>query len=111
MLAMGHNLIPSLFTADAEVIETASVLLLFAAVYQISDGMQAVSIGALRGIADVKVPMYICTFCYLVLNLPFSYLVAVKFGMGISGIWLGFIIGLGTVAAIMITRWKMKTKS
>lgn len=110
ILALGSKVIPLLFTTDDEVIGIASTLLLFAAVYQIPDGMQSISLGALRGIADVKMPMYICSFCYLAVNLPFSYLVAVKMGMGINGIWLGFIIGLGTVSAIMITRWRRKTR-
>lgn len=109
-MAIGSKFLPTLFTNDTEVLEIASLLLLFAAVYQIPDGLQSISIGALRGIADVRMPMYVCSFCYLAVNLPFSYLVAVKMGVGITGIWMGFIIGLGAVATIMIIRWHLKTK-
>lgn len=110
IMAIGSKFLPTLFTNDTEVLEIASLLLLFAAVYQIPDGLQSISIGALRGIADVRMPMYVCSFCYLAVNLPFSYLVAVKMGVGITGIWMGFIIGLGAVATIMIIRWHLKTK-
>lgn len=104
------TLVPHLFSTDPVVLKMASVLLIFAAIYQIPDGMQAITIGALRGIADVKSPMWTCIIGYIFINLPFSYLVAVKMGVGITGIWMGFIIGLATVATIAILRWRYKIR-
>lgn len=105
-----RNFIPYVFTTDAEVIAMSGFLLIFAAIYQIPDGTQAVAIGALRGIADVRVPMLTCSFSYMLLNLPFSYLVAVKMNVGIQGIWMGFILGLSTLSVVMVARWRKLTK-
>lgn len=105
-----RNFVPHMFTNDEEVIAMSAMLLILAAIYQIPDGLQAVTMGVLRGIADVKVPMYTCSFCYILLNLPFSYIVAVKMGIGITGIWWGFILGLSTLSAIVVIRWRKRSK-
>jgi MATE family multidrug resistance protein len=98
-----RNSLPSIYISDIEVIKTASTLLIVAAFFQISDGLQAVGLGILRGILDVKIPMIITFFIYWLLGIPVGYLLGFTFKMGVAGIWLGLLLGL-TLAAIIFTR-------
>jgi len=99
-----RNLIPTFFTSNAEVIAITSQLLVFAALYQLSDGIQNVSVGILRGIQDVKIIMPIALVSYWLLNLPVGYLFCFTLGMGPSGLFLGFTFGLSSAAVLMIRR-------
>lgn len=99
-----RHLIPAIFTANAEVIEIASTLLIFASLYQLSDGLQNVSVGILRGLQDVKIIMPIAFISYWLLNLPIGYLFAFTLGMGPSGLYLSFFFGLSAAAILMILR-------
>lgn len=99
-----RHFIPTLFTTNAEVIAIASELLAFAALYQLSDGIQNVSVGILRGIQDVKIIMPIALISYWLLNLPVGYLLGFTLGMGPSGLYVGFSFGLSTAAVLMILR-------
>ncbi len=99
-----RHFIPTLFTTNAEVIAIASELLAFAALYQLSDGIQNVSVGILRGIQDVRIIMPIALVSYWLLNLPVGYLLGFSLGMGPSGLYVGFTFGLSTAAALMILR-------
>ena len=96
--------IPTLFTDNAEVVAITSQLLVFAALYQLSDGLQNVSVGILRGLQDVKIIMPIAFISYWVLNMPAGYLFGFVCGMGPSGLYLGFTFGLTAAAAMMILR-------
>ena len=75
-----------------------------AALYQLSDGIQNVSVGILRGIQDVKIIMPIAFVSYWLLNLPVGYLFGFTLGMGPSGLFLGFSFGLSAAAVMMILR-------
>ncbi len=99
-----RHLIPTFFTTNAEVIATTSSLLVFAALYQLSDGIQNVSVGVLRGIQDVKVIMPIALVSYWLLNLPVGYLLGFTLGMGPTGLYLGFAVGLSSAAVLLIRR-------
>ena len=99
-----RHFIPTLFTSNAEVITIASQLLAFAAIYQLSDGIQNVSVGILRGIQDVHIIMPIALVSYWILNLPVGYLLGFTLGMGPSGLYLGFSFGLSAAALLMILR-------
>ena len=90
-----RNVIPTFFTTNAEVIAIASQLMVFAALYQLSDGIQNVSVGILRGIQDVKIIMPIAFVSYWLLNLPVGYLFGFTLGMGPSGLFLGFVRSVG----------------
>lgn len=96
--------IPTLFTANPEVIAITSDLLIFAALYQLSDGLQNVSVGILRGIQDVKIIMPIAFVSYWLLNLPVGYFFSFTLGMGPSGLFLGYSFGLSAAAVLMIGR-------
>ena len=99
-----RHFIPTLFTSNAEVIAIASQLLAFAALYQLSDGIQNVSVGILRGIQDVRIIMPIALVSYWLLNLPVGYLLGFSLGMGPSGLYVGFSFGLSCAALLMILR-------
>ena len=96
--------IPTLFTTNAEVIAIASRLFVYMALYQLSDGLQNVSVGVLRGIQDVKAIMPIALVSYWLLNLPVGYLLSFRLGMGPEGLYLGFTFGLTTAAVLLIRR-------
>ena len=96
--------IPTLFTANDEVIALTSSLLVFVALYQLSDGLQSVSVGILRGIQDVKIIMPIALVSYWLLNLPVGYLFGFRWGMGPAGLFLGYSFGLSAAAVLMIAR-------
>ena len=99
-----RHFIPALFTTNPEVIAIASELLIFVALFQLSDGIQNVSVGILRGIQDVKIIMPIAFVSYWLLNLPVGYLLGFTLGMGPSGLYLGFSFGLTAAAVMMILR-------
>ena len=109
MIGLRHY-IPLLFTEDAEVIAIASQLLIFAGLYQYSDGLQAVGAAMLRGITDVKVPMVIAFVSYIIVGLSVGLVCAFPLGMGAAGIWMGFIVGLTFAAVLFHTRFNKKYK-
>jgi len=98
-ILLRHRL-PLLFTSDSVVLEVAAGLLVVGAFFQIFDGVQVVLLGALRGMADVRIPMYFAFFSYIIVSLPVSYLLAFNFGLGYSGVWVGFVFGLSTAAIL-----------
>jgi MATE family multidrug resistance protein len=104
-----HGWLPGMYTTDGVVIPLASSLVLLAAFFQFSDGLQNVGIGLLRGIQDVRVPAIMALVSYWVVMIPACYLLAFRFGYGVSGIWIGFIIGLSTAAILLVGRflWKI----
>lgn len=101
--------IPYIFTANTEVAELTSRLLIFVALFQLSDGVQNISVGTLRGIQDVRIIMPIAFLAYIVLNLPLGYLLGFVWGMGPEGLILGFTFGLTAAGALMMARIKLKT--
>lgn len=101
---VGQHFFPSLYIDDAEVIEIASTLLVIAAFFQLSDGVQVVGLGTLRALEDVKVPTLITLVAYWVIGLPGGYFLAFHGGMGVQGVWWGLLCGL-TVAAFLLS-WR-----
>lgn len=100
----GRHWIPHLFTTNAAVIETAGSLLALAALYQLSDGIQNVSVGILRGLQDVKLISPIAFVSYWLLNLPIGYLLGFSLGMGPEGLYIGFTFGLSMAGLLYILR-------
>lgn len=103
--------IPLVFNNNSEVVTMASYLLLFAALFQISDSTQAVSAGLLRGIKDVKVPTVFIAVAYWAVGIPVGWLLAFYFKMGAAGIWTGFITGLTFSAVFLTFRFRKMTRS
>lgn len=105
-----RNVLPEAFNRNADVMQMGSVLLLFAAIFQISDSTQATSAGLLRGIKDVKRPTMLIAIAYWVIGLPLGYVLAFIFHMGASGMWLGLIAGLTMASLFLIARFLKMTK-
>jgi MATE family multidrug resistance protein len=104
------DIFPTLYIDDMEVIEIASQLLVVAAFFQVSDGVQVVAMGALRGIEDVRIPTLVAITAYWVVGLPAGYLLAFTFEMGANGIWYGLLIGLSLAAGSLFYRFRYKTR-
>jgi multidrug resistance protein, MATE family len=89
------------YTDDPEVLALAMSMLLIAVVFQLSDGMQAVALGALRGFTDVRVPTFITFVAYWLITLPAAYLLSQHTALGAIGIWVALASGL-TISAIWL---------
>ena len=110
LFVLFNEYLPTLYINDTEVIGFASSLLIIAALFQLSDGVQAVGLGILKGLTDVKIPMVITLFSYWFVALPIGYVLGFILKLNIIGIWLGLFVGL-TIAAIMfVFRFKNKVK-
>jgi multidrug resistance protein, MATE family len=106
LLYLFRNQVPLMYSNDTEVQTLAARLLLFAALYQVSDAWQVTVSGALRGFEDTTVPMFITLLAYWGIGLPIGYLLALTDrlvpAMGPEGFWIGLLSGL-TAAAIMLS--------
>ncbi len=114
-----HNYLPHLFLNmndatqaldNQEIIIITAKLLLVAAVFQISDGIQVVVLGALRGLQDVKIPMYITFVAYWVVGFPVSFYLGKYTSLEAVGIWIGLLAGLSTAALFLYIRFTRLTK-
>ncbi|HEX9653489.1 MAG TPA: MATE family efflux transporter [bacterium] len=94
------ELIVKIYTKESQVQAFAVRLLFYAAIFQISDGLQVGGLGALRGLKDTRVPTLVNVVAYWMAGLPIGYLLGVRQGMGAEGLWIGLIMGL-TVAALL----------
>jgi len=97
-----------LFTPDRAAIDMAVMLLPIAAAFQIADGTQVVGAGILRGTADTRFPAIIAFMGYWVIGLPAGLLLAFPLGMGPRGLWWGLTLGLASVAAMFVTRIRVR---
>ncbi|AHG22371.1 multidrug transporter [Chania multitudinisentens RB-25] len=99
-----------LYNDNPEVVTMASHLMLLAAIYQISDSVQVIGNGILRGYKDTRSIFFITFIAYWLLGLPSGYLLALTDylvpAMGPSGFWIGFIIGLTFSAVLMVLRMR-----
>ncbi|MEO1052828.1 MAG: MATE family efflux transporter [Bacteroidota bacterium] len=109
IFVVGRFYLPTLYISDPEVIELASSLLIIAAFFQLSDGIQVVALGALRGLSDTKIPTLFTFIAYWVLGLPIGYVLAFIFDLGAAGVWYGLLIGLTVVATTLFFRFNTLT--
>jgi multidrug resistance protein, MATE family len=101
LIATFGNIIPTLYVSETQVHSIASTLLIVAAFFQLSDGLQVACMGALRGITDVKVPTLITLFAYWGIGIPLGYVLGFVFEMGAVGVWISLFLAL-TAAAILL---------
>lgn len=101
--------IAQLFSGNAGVIDLAVQLLALAAAFQLSDGLQVASAGALRGLKDVRVPMLITVLAYWGTGLPLAWAFGFKLGFGPVGVWVGLIAGLTVAGALLALRFQRRT--
>ncbi|MGR3200001.1 MAG: MATE family efflux transporter [Paracoccus sp. (in: a-proteobacteria)] len=86
-----------------QIVAIGASLLMFAALFQLTDAFQVIALGFLRGVHDTNVPMWIAGFSYWVVGMPVAWALAFPLGLGPPGLWLGLCAGL-TVAAILLMR-------
>lgn len=95
---------------NMEVVSIASKLLIAAAIFQISDSIQVLVLGALRGLQDVKIPTIITFISYWLIGFPISWFLGKEETYGSFGIWLGLLAGLTTAAILLYIRFNYLTK-
>ena len=114
-----HQVLPKLylnlddavnFKDNSEVIKIAAKLLLAAAIFQLSDSIQVMVLGALRGLQDVKIPTLITFVAYWLIGFPISYFLGKEEAYGSFGIWLGLLVGLTAAAIMLYIRFNYLTK-
>lgn len=109
MIVFRHEL-PTFYLNNREVIFLAGQLLIVAAFFQLSDGIQLVVLGALRGMQDVTIPSIITFISYWIIALPLGVLLAVYFEMRALGMWIGLGFGLTISAIFLLLRYYKQTK-
>lgn len=95
----------SLYTSDIRVSEMAIYLLMIAGLFQLSDGIQCVGVGILRGLSDTKVPTIITIVAYWVIGIPVGVWLSSAFSLSLYGIWFGLCIGLSFSALLLTYRF------
>ena len=106
-----NGFFPQLYVDDAEVVGIASSLIVIAGLFQLSDGVQVVGLGCLRGMSDVRVPTWITLLSYWGLAIPSSYVFGFVLDLGPQGVWYGLLIGLTVAAVALYTRFnRLATK-
>jgi MATE family multidrug resistance protein len=105
-----RNFLPMLYIDDIPVIELTGSLLIIAGLFQLSDGIQVVGLGTLRGMADVKIPTLVTLVAYWVIGLPLGYFLAFNLGFNEHGIWYGLLIGLTCAAVMLVLRFNRLSK-
>lgn len=119
LFMLGRHLFPTIYlnvedlknaVDNAEVISIAAQLLLVAAFFQISDGLQVVVLGALRGLQDVVVPTIITAIAYWAIGFPLCFYLGLRTDLGSTGIWIGLLAGLTASAGMLYLRFQYLTK-
>mgnify|MGYP001595021690 FL=1 len=119
IFVMFHDLLPTLYVDldnptdaldTAEVVKIAATLLLAAAVFQITDSLQVIVLGALRGLQDVYIPTLITFIAYWLIGFPISYYLGKSNAYASLGIWLGLLTGLSSAAILLYIRFQYLTK-
>ncbi len=108
VLVFGGAMIAGWYTDDAGVAALAVLLMRYAAVFQLPDGIQVLSAGALRGLKDTRVPMFITVLAYWGVGLPLGAWFGLHLARGAPGLWVGLILGLGVAALLLALRlWRL----
>lgn len=99
----------ALFTVDPAVIQIGVGLLLVAAVFQLFDGVQAVTTGALRGLGDTRTPMIVNLVGHWLIGLPLAYALCFHYGWGAQGLWMGLAAGLIVTGLVLLAVWHRRS--
>ena len=107
LFVFGRHVLPTFFTKkeDVEVIALASKLMIIAALFQLSDGVQVVALGILRGFQDVKTPSIYTFIAYWVITIPLGYILCYTLQMGAFGMWIALGLGLSISAVLLVYRF------
>ena len=102
--------LPTIYLDNPDVINLAASLLIIASLFQMSDGVQLVLLGALRGMTDVRVPSILTFVAYWLIAIPIGTVLAIVFEMRAFGMWIGLGIGLTVSAIMLVYRFHQQTK-
>ena len=94
------------YSIDPDVVNLATQLLMVAALFQVSDGIQVGALGALRGLHDTFRPMLITLVAYWLVGLPSAYWLAFRTTLGAVGLWMGLTLGLSVAAVLLVVRFR-----
>jgi MATE family multidrug resistance protein len=111
IMYFGKELLIRGYTQEISVIDIAMNLVTWGAIFQLFDGIQAVSLGLLRGLQDVKIPTAITIFSYWVVGLPLSYYLGIYLHVGAVGVWIGLTVSLVCSAVLLSWRFYSRAKS
>ena len=103
--------IARIFSPDPTVIFVGARLLLVAAAFQLFDGLQTVTTGALRGSGNTRTPMFANLIAYWFIGLPAGYVLCFHLGWGAVGVWLGLCAGLIMIATALLFTWHKRLKA
>jgi MATE family multidrug resistance protein len=87
-------------------VRVAASLFVVTAVFQVSDGIQGVGAGVLRGYGDTQFTFIANLIGHWFIGLPLSYALGVRGGLGVVGLWWGLSAGLSAVAVAVILRFQ-----
>jgi len=96
----------ALYTRDPQVMALGPSLLWVVAAFELFDGIQTVSTGALRGLGETRIPLYANLIGYWVLGLPLGLTLCFALHWGIYGLWIGLLVALIVIASALLVRWR-----
>lgn len=99
-----------IYSSDPHVIETGVVLLFICSVFQLFDGLQTVTTGALRGLGDTRTPMMANLIGHWAIGLPVGYTLCFHWGWGVAGLWTGLSVGLILIGAVLLWVWSWRSR-
>lgn len=111
VFALFPGALARVFTNQANVIAASIPLMMVAAVFQLSDGVQAVGAGVLRGAGDTKYTFYANMVGHWLIGLPLALYLGFSRGMGIVGLWWGLCVGLTIVAVLLFVRFERLSRT
>ena len=111
LLASGPAVLIREFTGDLEVVEIGLGLMLVAAIFQLFDGLQAVTTGALRGLGDTHRPMIWNFVGHWTIGLPIAYWLCFGRGWGVQGLWMGLCAGIIVVGSVLLWTWHARSQA
>jgi multidrug resistance protein, MATE family len=97
--------IARIYTPDSRVIAAGASLLIIAAAFQLFDGLQVVTTGALRGAGETRMPMLVNLVAYWLVSLPTAYVLGFRAAWGAPGVWIGLCVGLMLIGSILLWVW------
>ena len=105
-----RHLLPEFYSSDPEVLHYTAVLMIAAGIFQLPDGLQATTLGALRGVQDVNIPTIIAFVAYWIIAVPMCYYLGITEKMGPLGVWIGLTIGLVIASITLYLRFQHKVR-
>lgn len=111
VLVLVPQLIVRVFSPDPQVMRVGVMLLMVAAAFQLFDGLQTVATGALRGIAETRIPMFSSFVAYWVIGLPLGCYLGFVRGLGAVGVWTGLAVSLAVIGTALVFAWRHKARA